>query len=334
MSDKVWKREIAVQTKIPKSKLLLCGQHKTLRRSHIVPAFAVRWLKETSATGYLKSFKSKVRVQETKRVYLLCDDCEQILGCDEKTFCEMIFVPYHEQNQHQFDYGPWLRRFIVGQHWKVLVTREEKYAPEIEAIYDQAESAWRQFLLRNAASPGIGEFHLFLSDLVDDTTGTLPEKFNWYFSRGFDFTPVFSEDGMAGVYAMIVKTVTFCFLTPRPAGDETDGTQINECGVVKTGQTIGKKLGTFIVGRASMVDKLPKTLTPRQKQKLFEKARQEPEKFFQSDAARIAEADMRLKTKSRARLLRETAKLDMKGRDRNSECPCGSGRKFKKCHGR
>jgi hypothetical protein len=57
----------------------LCGQQKELRYGHIVPAFAVRWLKQTSLTGYLKTFKSKVRVQETKRVYLLCADCEQIV---------------------------------------------------------------------------------------------------------------------------------------------------------------------------------------------------------------------------------------------------------------
>src|SRR6266851_967267 len=101
----------------------LCGQQKELQYSHIVPAFAVRWLKATSLTGYLKTPKSKVHQQETKRIYLLCSDCEQLLGKDEKTFCEKIFIPYHEQKQSVFTYGPWLKRFIIGLHWKVLVTK-------------------------------------------------------------------------------------------------------------------------------------------------------------------------------------------------------------------
>ena len=122
------------------------------------------------------------------------------------------------------------------------------------------------------------------------------------------------------------------FISPRTADDEIDGTQVGECGVLKTGQTIGKGLGTFIVGRAKIVDNLPKTMTPRQKQKLFERASNEPEKFFQSEGARIAEADARLKAKLLAWLLRDAAQFEMKGRDRNSMCPCGSGKKFKKCH--
>jgi hypothetical protein len=174
----------------------LCGQQKELQYSHIVPALAVRWLKETSVTGYLKSLKSKVRLQETQRVYLLCGDCEQVLSRDEKLFCEKIFIPYHERNEQRFEYGPWLQRFIVGLHWKVLVVKEEKYPTEIEALYAKAEQAWRPFLLGNAATPGIGEFHLFLSDIIRDASSELPRKINWYLSRAFDLTPIFSDTGM------------------------------------------------------------------------------------------------------------------------------------------
>jgi hypothetical protein len=237
----------------------LCGQQKTLQYSHIVPAFAVRWLKQTSLTGYLKSLKSKVRLQETRRIYLLCKECEQILSCDEKLFCENIFIPYHKQNKQQFEYGSWLRRFIVGLHWKVLVAvKSEKYPPEIEAIYTKAELEWRQFLLGNAASPGDAEFHLFLSDVVEDASSELPRKINWYLSRGFDLTPIYSETGMAGVYAMIAKTLTFSYLTPKAdSSDEMIGTQINEQGVLQTGQTIQSRIGSFIIDRAKVIERFP-----------------------------------------------------------------------------
>jgi len=307
----------------------LCGQQKTLRYSHIVPAFAVRWLKETSLTGYLKTLKSKVRVQETRRVYLLCDDCEQILGRDEKTFCEKIFIPYHELNQQKFEYGPWLRRFIVGLHWKVLVVREEKYSTEIEAAYAKAESEWREFLLGQSASPGDAEFHLFLSDVVEDSTGALPAKINWYLARGFDLTPIYSESGMAGVYAMILRTLTFSYLTPKAAKDKMIGTQIAEEGVLQTPQTVQSSLGSFIVGRAKAIEKFPSTLSERQQEKLFEKARKEPDRVFRPESFKAFEADQALKEK----MHRRPAARTMKGRERNLPCPCNSGKKYKKCHG-
>jgi hypothetical protein len=287
----------------------LCGQQKTLQYSHIVPAFAVRWLKETSLTGYLKTLKSKVRVQETKRVYLLCSDCEQILGRDEKTFCEEIFIPYHEHNQQRFEYGSWLRRFIVGLHWKVLVTKEQTYPAEAEASYTKAESDWREFLLGQSASPGDAEFHLFLSDVVEDSTGDLPQKINWYLARGFDLTPMYSDAGMAGVYAMIVRTLTFSYLTPKAAQDKTVGTQIVEHGVLRTGQEIERRLGSFIVGRAKTVEQFPKTLSARKREKLFERARKEPEKFLQSESFRAFEADRRLKEKMHQKLSNSLAIL-------------------------
>jgi hypothetical protein len=311
----------------------LCGQQKTLQYSHIVPAFAVRWLKETSLTGYLKTLKSKVRVQETKRLYLLCSDCEQILGRDEKTFCEKIFIPYHEQNQQQFEYDEWLRRFIVGLHWKVLVAREEKYSAEVEAAYAKAESEWRQYLLGQLASPGDVEFHLFLSDVIEDSTSELPRKINWYLTRGFDLTPIYSDAGMTGVYAMVVRVMTFSYLTPKGNEDKMVGTQIAEHGVLRTGQRIEGRLGPFILRRAQAVEQFPKTLSARQREKLFERARKEPEKFFQSKDFRAFEADRGLKEKMHQKLIKKEMKRRMKGRERNSPCPCGSGKKYKKCHG-
>jgi len=35
-----------------------------------------------------------------------------------------------------------------------------------------------EFLLGQSASPGDAEFHLFLSDVVEDSTGALPAKIN------------------------------------------------------------------------------------------------------------------------------------------------------------
>ena len=39
---------------MPITPFRLCGETKELQESHILPGFVYRWLKETSATGYLR----------------------------------------------------------------------------------------------------------------------------------------------------------------------------------------------------------------------------------------------------------------------------------------
>ena len=76
-------------------KCRLCQQDKNLRESHIIPAFVYRWIKETSATGFLRFVKNvNLRVQDGVKVKLLCDDCEGILNVFETKFSHEIFYPY------------------------------------------------------------------------------------------------------------------------------------------------------------------------------------------------------------------------------------------------
>jgi hypothetical protein len=91
------------------------------------------------------------------------------------------------------------------------------------------------------------------------------------------------------------------------------------------GQTIERRLGSLIVERAKIVGQFPKTLTARQKVKLFERVRKEPEHFLQSEGFRALEADRVLQEKMKHKLIKKAAKRWMKGRDRNAPCPCGSG---------
>jgi hypothetical protein len=124
-------------TKPPNSICRLCSGNAKLKLSHIFPRFAVKYLKESSSTGYLRGLASGRRVQETRRLNLLCESCEQLLSNDERVFCEQIFIPLHKQNKGSFDYDKWLIRFLVGLHWKVLVAKDtnDKYPDQAEAAY-------------------------------------------------------------------------------------------------------------------------------------------------------------------------------------------------------
>ena len=310
----------------------LCGREADLRLSHIFPRFAVKWLKETSATGFLRSLTSRKRQQEVKREYLLCENCEQLLSRDEKLFRETIFIPYHEGKQTVFEYGPWLNRFLVGFHWRVLVARDPgPYPAWANAVYDETTEHWKQYLIGATGNAGRAEFHIFFADVIKNSTGPLPDKINLYFARGFDATPTFNEAGAAGVYAKLIKIMSFAFLTPRdPEKEKWVGTQVNDKGVLRVPQRIETvSVGGFLEERARLVESASSTLTPRQFRKLLERAETEPEVVFGSDSYRTHLADLELRRK----MLEAGFAAVMSGRDRNKPCPCGSGIKFKKCCG-
>ena len=113
-------------------KCRLCQQDKTLRESHIIPAFVYRWIKETSATGYLRFIKNvNLRVQDGVKEKLLCDDCEEILNFFETKFSREIFYPYVNKelnkegvaqgNIKSFQYSDWLLKFIISLNWRISV---------------------------------------------------------------------------------------------------------------------------------------------------------------------------------------------------------------------
>src|SRR6266404_4046496 len=193
----------------------LCSAKTELRLGHIFPRFAVRYLKESSSTGYLKGLASGKREQETRRVHLLCESCEQLLSKDEKTFCERIFMPLHKENKNSFTYDKWLSRFLVGLHWKVLVSKADTYPDAAEAAYAKIETEWRAFMLRQRADYGTSEFHLFLTDVVEDATSTVSPKLNWYMARAVDGTPTFSEAGQFGSYVKLLRVMSYAFITHR-----------------------------------------------------------------------------------------------------------------------
>jgi hypothetical protein len=311
----------------------LCGKNGPLIYSHLIPRFAVKWLKKTSATGYLRSLLSGKRHQETKRQYLLCSGCEQLLGRDEKRFAEQIFIPYQQKPQPtSFKYEEWFLRFLVGLHWRALVTSEP--VPEnVRSVFTAAEERWRQYLLGKASDPGTTEFHVQFGDVVDRSTFNLPKKINWYMARAFDSTPIFTPSGTDALsYVKLPRFIMLAFISPRdPKEEDWNGTQVATKGVIQVKQNISTaRFGKYFLERAKELDDAPPALTDRQKQKLFEQAKANPQIFLESDSFQVHLADRRMRAIEAAR----NQRFDIKGRDRNKRCPCGSGIKAKKCHGR
>jgi hypothetical protein len=311
----------------------LCGKNGPLIYSHLIPRFAVKWLKKTSATGFLRGLLSEKRHQETKRQYLLCPACEQLLGRDEKRFAENIFIPYQEKtNPSSFTYEEWFLRFLVGLHWRLLVT-SDPVPDNGRTVFAAAEERWRQYLLGQAADPGGTEFHLMFVDVAGDSTLPLPKKWNWYMARAFDGTPIFTPTGTEALsYVKLPRLIALAFISPRdPKEEGWNGTHVEAKGTIQVKQNVSTtRFGKFLLERAKLLGDAPPTLTDRQKQKLFEQARTNPQMFLNSDSFQVHLADRRLRATEEAR----TVRFEVKGRDRNKRCPCGSGIKAKKCHGR
>ena len=92
----------------------LCGDKAELRDSHVVPAFVARWIKDTSATGFLRSFNQpNRRVQDFKTERLLCQRCEQRFSSAEDQFSRLLFCPFHD-GQSRFESTPFLVETLYG----------------------------------------------------------------------------------------------------------------------------------------------------------------------------------------------------------------------------
>ena len=104
----------------------LCRDNTTLKESHIIPKSIYKWLKDTSATGYMRNLTNpNVRTQDGIKMYLLCENCEQRFSVYEKWFKEKVFLPLNERetgvcNPLIFDYDDKLFYFINSVWWRTI----------------------------------------------------------------------------------------------------------------------------------------------------------------------------------------------------------------------
>jgi hypothetical protein len=76
----------------------LCKEPAQLQRSHIVPSFVGKWLKDTSVTGFLRhGIDQSLRQQDIPKQPLLRSSCEFRFSMFEDRFARNIFYPYAQQ---------------------------------------------------------------------------------------------------------------------------------------------------------------------------------------------------------------------------------------------
>jgi hypothetical protein len=155
----------------------LCQKEADLHESHIIPKFAFRWLKETSATGNLRfSQTPNKRVQDGEKPKLLCQNCEQLFSGFETEFSSKMFYPYHEDNKIRVNYSIYLIKFSTSLSWRVLTFFSERgqldhFTQEERENASRVCEHWRRFLLGDVSNPSYYEQHLIPVSYVSKVEG-------------------------------------------------------------------------------------------------------------------------------------------------------------------
>ena len=166
-------------------KCKLCGKSAELCLSHILPAFAFRWLKKRSGSGgHIRNIElPNRRVQDGVKEHWLCVECEQLFSVEEAAFASKVFHPF-DRGEIPIRYGPYMLRFCTSVSWRVLKfafgrNPEATYSPAQLSLVEQAEKRWRDFLLGRVRHPGEFEQHLIAWSTISETSiPNLPTNMN------------------------------------------------------------------------------------------------------------------------------------------------------------
>ncbi|MDE0526165.1 MAG: hypothetical protein OXI27_06175 [Thaumarchaeota archaeon] len=267
----------------------LCGRNSDLQASHIIPKFVGKWIKDTSATGFLARAIDAKRVQDLYTQHMLCSDCEQRFSRLEKLFADKIFHPFHKNAGSRLEYDSWLESFAVSLSWRILRVGYEKFKSEHPAFDSQiqmAETIWREFLLGDRHTVYPYESHLFFLDSIE-IIANVPENFSMYSRRATDCTIVASNSRVF-TYAKLADMVFVTSIQPKVLRG-WKRTRINGRGIITSPHIIKDGVfGEFLLDRVEKIFASTTRPSPEVQQKRMQKAlKDDPEKFLKSDSAQI-----------------------------------------------
>jgi hypothetical protein len=277
----------------------LCRKIEPLCESHILPAFAYRWLKNRSGKGHLRHTDNpNRRVQDGIKLKWLCKQCEGIFSGFETEFANRAFYPW-TKDKKQIVYGDWMLKFCVSVSWRVLTyaygrNADTLYTTDQMRHIDRAETVWRDFLSGKTKDLNRYQQHLLVFDFVEETTiSNLPNNFNRFMTGAITLDIIgssrslmtFAKIGPFTIIGMILK-----------GGTIWRGTKIKS----GRGRLISEKIELslplldFIKERASAAAEALEAISPVQREKIEQHVTANLESFLHSDQFRAIEADARL----------------------------------------
>jgi len=282
----------------------LCSENRVLRESHIIPKFVAGWLKETSATGYMRqAVNPNLRKQDLPTQKLLCDECENRLSRWEAQFSQSIFLPYWN-GETEFSYDDWLLKFAVSLIWRsglVQLENFRQYKPNLVHHLERALSVWQDFLLDKISSPEPYTHHLLFMDFVENVEGSsLPDGFHWYTLRSIDTTIPATSKAVYG-YVKLPAMVFFTGIYPNRLSGWKN-TLIRKRGKISASkQRISDDtFGEFYIDRVQLAERLSNMTSLKQREKIAVAIKSNPERKLQSHSFQVFIAEQIWKQKQKA----------------------------------
>lgn len=274
-----------------------CGEAKTLKNSHVLPAFVFRWFK--SDGGHIRHTDApNKRVQDGPKLYWLCSDCEKIFERYETEFSKKLFHPWLSGTM-QVPYSDWLIKFCTSVSWRILKyardhNPEAKYSDEQLTLLDESEERWRLFLQGKVPHPARFEQHLLITDFVEETNiKDIPINFNRFMTRAITFDIVGSPRPVM-TFGKLGRFIIFGMIQKGP--NKWEGTKVNlKNGVVKP-RDIVLRFGLLDLFRekAAISENAMAKTSPKQLDKIDAYVLANLDKFRASDQFKAILADMEM----------------------------------------
>lgn len=307
----------------------LCGQAKPLRNSHIFPKFYWDWLKETGGQYFRTPERPNQRMQDGYKRPLLCGDCEERFSAFESATARHVFRPIVEDSAGAAEvrYDGSFFRFLVSVLWRNLAIDIDDGINPIEPGFHKVEEAWRRFLLEEQPLTAYNRLHVFVGGIP--VSG--PPGHSLYLSRDADFSVVTRGTLPVAVYAKFSKFLIWAEVSPVNPAQWLNTLIVDGPAVLcsATQKILDRHFGNFIMERAAMFGTKRKQAqdgtTLAQQEKIMQWALNNAEHVATSEMMEAMLAD------AVPPFLVEPPPIPKVGR--NEPCPCGSGVKFKRCHG-
>jgi hypothetical protein len=278
----------------------MCSAQGPLILGHVIPAFVWRWLKDTSATGFLRGGENPdIRVQDGWRRYWFCRRCEDTVSRFERRFSEDLFPLVVSEASAPYRHGPWLSRFLASVALRVLMLHEEVpdafklFTPAQSAALPQAREAWRAFVNGEAATPGIHDLHFVPLGRLAHYGGNLalPPNFNRWSLRSIE-VHVASNNAQAFAYMKMGPALAFGLIQP-PSAPLWVGSRVGlKDGYVGGNLKLSVNLLQYLIERAERLDALNKRRSRRQEEKIAATMRANPERAATSETFLAVDADV------------------------------------------
>ncbi|UWF46922.1 hypothetical protein NYP20_16355 [Pseudomonas sp. N3-W] len=278
----------------------LCGEHRELKLSHFIPKFVGKWVKDSSATGYIRLNQNiNKRAQDIAKDYWLCGECEQLFSGWEREFANKIFYPFVKNETDSAFYGEWLAKFCASLSWRTL-SYMRSMNPRSDKVVDEKEKVvlrgLASFLLGKTSNLGIFEQHFYPLDAIDSASvGVgLPENINRYLLRSMHMD-VLVGDGQVMVYTKLPKFILLGLSNHSESKQmRSSRVSIREGKLFPQSYYWPKGFAEYMFGKAREISQLYRKINPNQQAVIEKTLTKNPERAAASETIAAFQHDLEM----------------------------------------